>query len=321
MATLSDPATLPPLPSRGEGPGERDALAARSLTPLLGLRVAITRPAGQSVHVVDRIRAAGGEAIALPLLEITPPTIPVHPDELKQQLEAAEVVIFISPNAVRMAQRILSASDWPRGARLACVGHGTARALREAGFHDLLVPAEGADSEALLALTEMHEVRDRHILIVRGEGGRTLLANTLTQRGAHVDHAVVYCRRPLPPDLVALRAWGEMIFVITSTEALRVLVAAAHTQTTVDWLREQVFVFGHPRIAETGRTLGLLHGIIVGSPADDAIFAALVGLAHTQDGAESFSASYPGQGDPVANKGLRPGLAQVTAHSWRGETS
>ncbi len=254
-----------------------------SSAPLIGLRIAVTRPAGQCAHLVERIRAAGGEAIALPLLEIAPPATPVRPDDLERQFRAADVIIFISPNAVRMAQQILPAADWPRGARLACVGHGTARALREAGFRDLLVPNEGADSEALLALTEMREVRGRHILIVRGEGGRTLLANTLTQRGARVDHAVVYRRRPLPPDLAALRRMGAVTFVVTSSEALQVLVAAAHTPDDADWLRARAFVFGHPRIAETGRALGLLHGIIVESPADDALFAALAGLAHTQE--------------------------------------
>jgi uroporphyrinogen-III synthase len=254
-----------------------------SSAPLVGLRIAVTRPAGQSAPLLERIRAAGGEAIALPLLQIAPPTAPVRPDALKRQFEAADLIIFISPNAVRMALQILPAADWPSGARLACVGHGTARALREVGFRDLLVPTAGADSEALLALPEMREVRGRNVLIVRGEGGRTLLANTLAQRGAHVDHAVVYRRIPLPPDLAALRDEGGICFVVTSSEALQVLVAAARTPADADWLRAQTFVFGHPRIAETGRALGLLHGIIVESPADDALFAALVGLAHTQE--------------------------------------
>jgi uroporphyrinogen-III synthase len=251
--------------------------------PLAGQHIAITRPAGQCAHLVERIRAAGGEAITLPLLEIAPPATPVHPDDLERQFRAADIIIFISPNAVRMAQQILPAADWPRGARLACVGHGTARALREAGFHDLIVPNEGADSEALLALAEMREVLGRHILIVRGEGGRTLLANTLTQRGARVDHAVVYRRRPLPPDLTSLRRMEAATFVITSSEALQVLVNAARDQGALDWLREQVFVFGHPRIAKAGHTFGLLRGIIVDSPADDALLAAILGLAHTQE--------------------------------------
>lgn len=144
------------------------------------------------------------------------------------------------------------------------------------------MPSEGADSEALLALPELGAVRGQRILIVRGEGGRTLLADTLAARGAQVDHAVVYRRLPLPPDLAALRQSGAITFVITSSEALRVLVHAARDQGSWDWLREQIFVFGHPHIAETGRTFGLLSGIIVDSPADDALLTALLGLAQTK---------------------------------------
>ncbi len=249
---------------------------------LHGLRIAITRPQGQAGELIGRIRAAGGEAIALPLLEIAGPEQELSAEELARRLQAAGLVVFISPNAVRMACRLLPAAHWPR-VPLACIGQGTARALREAGLGEPLVPPAGADSEALLALPELASLEGRRVLIVRGEGGRELLADTLARRGARVEHAVVYRRLPILPDLRALRRLGEVIFVITSSEALQVLMAAACAQNEADWLRAQGFVFGHPRIARTGSTLGLLHGIIVESPAEDALFEALLGLAKTQE--------------------------------------
>lgn len=282
MVTTPDTTTSPPSPSRGEGPGERVPSLSPQPAPLAGQHIAITRPAGQAASLLKRIQALGGEAIPLPLLKIAPPATPIRPDALKRQCQAADLIVFISPNAVRMALQILPRADWPPGVRLACVGQGTARALHAAGFGDVLVPSDGADSEALLALPELCAVRGQRILIVRGEGGRTLLADTLAARGAQVDHAVVYRRLPLPPDLTALRRRGAVTFVITSSEALQVLVNAARDQASLDWLREQVFVFGHPRIAETGRAFGLLSGIIVDSPADDALLAALLGLAQNK---------------------------------------
>ncbi|MEO1751985.1 uroporphyrinogen-III synthase [Thiofaba sp. EF100] len=264
----------PPSPLVGEGRGEGVTLA--------GQHIAITRPVGQAAPLLKRIQALGGEAIPLPLLKIAPPATPISPDALKRQCQAADLIAFISPNAARMALQILSRAHWPPGVRLACVGQGTARALHAAGFGDVLVPSDGANSEALLALPELCAVRGQRILIVRGEGGRTLLADTLAARGAQVDHAVVYRRLPLPPDLTALRRRGAVTFVITSSEALQVLVNAARDQASLDWLREQIFVFGHPRIAETGRAFGLLRGIIVDSPADDALLTALLGLAQNK---------------------------------------
>ena len=243
-----------------------------------GIRIAITRPAGQAAALIERIRLAGGEAIGLPLLEIMPPTIPVTAPELLWQARQADLAIFISPNAVRMALDILPARDWPAKTRLTAIGKGTARALHEAGFSDVLAPHDGADSEALLALPEFTDVRGQTILIVRGEGGRELLATALETRGAEVLHALVYRRQPRPPDIVQLRAAGPTIFVVTSSEALRVLLDAVHDEAQTQWLCTQRFVFGHPRIAQLGRTHGLVHGIIVERPEDDALYSALVSL-------------------------------------------
>ena len=249
--------------------------------PLHGLYIAVTRPAGQAGALIERIRAAGGEAIALPLLEIAPPDRPLHAEALRQQLEHARTIIFISPNAVRMALAILPASQWPRNATLATVGKGTARALHAAGFYDIVTPAAGADSEALLAQPEFRQVCDQDILIVRGEGGRALLAQTLEARGARVRHAIVYRRRPRPPDLSRLRQQEPVTFVLTSSEALRVLLEAARDEDELAWLRAQCYVFGHPRIAELGRTRGLVRGIIAESPEDDALYTALTSLAQS----------------------------------------
>lgn len=249
--------------------------------PLRGHRIFVTRPAGQAAPLLERIRAAGGEAIALPLLEIAPPEHPVDADTLRQQFDRARTIIFISPNAVRMALAILPADQWPRDATLATVGKGTARALHTAGFCDIVTPDEGADSEALLALPEFREIRDQEFLIVRGEGGRALLAQTLEALGARVQHAIVYRRRPLPPGIARLRAEGDATYVITSSEALRVLLDAARDEDDLAWLRDQRYVFGHPRIAELGRTRGLVRGIIAESPEDEALYSALVSLAQS----------------------------------------
>jgi uroporphyrinogen-III synthase len=278
---------------------------------LSGLRIALTRPVGQGDALAARIRAAGGEVLALPLLEIALPTQPVEQQVFHAQIARADVVIFISPNAVRMALRCLPVCEWlvgggcrselareaslsrtssllqkpsmPPAPVLAALGQGTARVLHEAGFSQVLAPSEGADSEALLALSELQQLAGQHILLVRGEGGRELLAKTLGERGALVEHAVVYRRLTLPPDMATLRARSACIFVLTSSEALRVLLGAAHDDEDMAWLCAQDFVFAHPRIAAQAKTYGLNRGIMAASPDDAAVFAALLQFAHPKE--------------------------------------
>ncbi|MDD2893460.1 MAG: uroporphyrinogen-III synthase [Halothiobacillaceae bacterium] len=249
---------------------------------LAGLRVVVTRPSGQASALSARIRAVGAEVLALPLLEIAPPVAPVRAEVLRAQLVRAERVIFISPNAVRMALQCLPAHAWPSAPQLVAIGQGTARALQAAGFAQILAPVAGADSEALLALPEFQQLAGQHILLVRGEGGRELLAQTLAERGAQVDHAVVYRRVAMPPSLAELREHGHLLFVLTSSAALRVLLDAAQHADDLAWLGAQDFVFAHPRIAEQAKTSGLNRGMIAPSPEDDAVFAALLHYAEQQ---------------------------------------
>ncbi|MEW5838851.1 MAG: uroporphyrinogen-III synthase [Pseudomonadota bacterium] len=253
-------------------------------------RIVLTRPTGQNEALAARIRAAGGEVILLPLLDIAPPAAPLSVQSLHAQLARSDWAIFISPNAVRMALRVLPAADWPTTLRLAAIGQGTARTLREAGLGEALAPAAGADSESLLALAEFAQPSGRRILLVRGEGGRELLAQTLTERGASVEHAVVYRRLACPPGLPALRQQigGERtLWVITSSEALRVLLGAAQHAADAAWLCAQDFVFAHPRIAELGAKSGLNRGMIAPSPEDDAVFKLLMSLTQKTDLAPS----------------------------------
>ncbi|WP_275576186.1 uroporphyrinogen-III synthase [Aquitalea magnusonii] len=65
---------------------------------------------------------------------------------------------------------------------------------------DILFPTAGSDSEALLALPQLADVAGQHWLIVRGQGGRALLADTLCARGAQVSLAEVYQRVDGRPD-------------------------------------------------------------------------------------------------------------------------
>ncbi len=108
--------------------------------------------------------------------------------------EPADLYVFISPNAVTFAGRLLEGHSLPDGARLAAVGSGTAQALQQAGFKVDLLPDARFDSEGLLALPELSRLAGRRVVIVRGEGGRPLLGDELRARGADVVYAEVYRR-------------------------------------------------------------------------------------------------------------------------------
>jgi uroporphyrinogen-III synthase len=101
---------------------------------------------------------------------------------------------------------------------LAAVGKRTAQTLAESGYPVDVVPEESFDSEGLLETPELRDVQGKRILILRGNGGRELLGEELSKRGAVVDHAEVYQRAcpTLEPDNLIYR-WADDVDVVTVT--------------------------------------------------------------------------------------------------------
>lgn len=217
------------------------------------------------------VERAGGRALLFPAIEIQDlPERPLPP------LERFDWAIFISPTAVDCALRRLR--ERPQGLRYAAIGRGTARELRRCGIAEVLAPERGADSEALLALAPMHEVKDKRIAIFRGEGGRELLRQTLAARGAQVEYVECY-RRVLPradPGAL-LAAWAEGAIdavVVSSGQGLQNLLVLLGDAGRPRLLATPLFV-PHERVAEQARALGARE-VVVAGPADDEVGARLV---------------------------------------------
>lgn len=240
--------------------------------PLAGVRVLVTRPAHQAEPLAQLIEAAGGEAIRFPTLEIAAPRDPAALERRLAALDDFDLAIFISPNAVTQALPRLH-GRLPARLVVAAIGRGTAQALTQAGVTAVIAPAEGSDSEALLALPPLQRVAGKHIVIFRGEGGRELLGDTLVARGAEVEFAECYRRvRPATdaaPLGARLLAGGIDIVTVTSVESLRNLHAMLDTAARERLRRTPIVVVG-PRQAAAARTLGMLTEPRVAQAASDA---------------------------------------------------
>jgi uroporphyrinogen-III synthase len=139
------------------------------------LRVLVTRPQKQAEPWVARLRRAGVEAVALPLIGIAPMADAAPLQGAWAGLAAYRLVVFVSPNAVQYAFAQRPAGQvWPPGTLAGAPGPGTARALREVGVPpaQVIAPPDDAprhDSEALWAELAAHGPwADVSALIVRG---------------------------------------------------------------------------------------------------------------------------------------------------------
>ncbi|HIG42077.1 MAG: uroporphyrinogen-III synthase [bacterium] len=112
------------------------------------------------------------------------------------ELDRYDHIVFISQNAVKYGLPGLNDywPQWPLSLSWYAVGPATAKRLRDNGIESQ--QPQLASSEGLLALPLLSGQVGK-VLIVRGVGGRELLRETLTKRGATVDYLEVYRREAI----------------------------------------------------------------------------------------------------------------------------
>lgn len=185
---------------------------------LSGLSVLITRPQHQSEELCSLIEAAHGRPVRFPTIEIHGPADKRAARDTLAAARHADLLIFVSTNAVQYAFPLLP-EQLPLDVQIAAIGKATADALSEQGLEPTLVP-QRMDSEGLLDLPAMHTVSGKTVYILRGNEGRELLQETLSERGARVHQVEVY-RRTLPLRQAAatnlVRNWAQLVDVVTAT--------------------------------------------------------------------------------------------------------
>ena len=238
--------------------------------------VLVTRPAGQAGPLCRRIEALGWQAITFPTIEI----VPVAETTLWNRSDF-DILIFVSRNAVIYGSPQIQGDNG--SVQFAAVGKGTADELKKQGITIDVVPEARWDSEGLLEHPALGEVEGKRVLIVRGEGGRGLLADELSKRGAIVEYAEVY-RRSLPKADAAslIQNWSEKIDLVTTTsnEILQNLITML-AEDGLPLLRKTPLMV----VSERGKVLAASFGceriILANSATEDGLVSAMLQWAES----------------------------------------
>lgn len=245
---------------------------------LQGIGIAITRPVNQAHKLTQLIQAAGGEVISFPLIEITSLNDYSAFEAVITTIANYDWIIFISSNAVQHGMPRIVKQGIPAQLKFAAIGPVTAQALQTFSVEQVLTPKDRFDSESLLSLPDMHDMQGKHVMIVRGVGGREVLADTLIARGAKVTFAECYQRiNPQTHCQILEQAYAQqklIAVVITSSEAMRHLLDLAQNSV---WLKHVTLCVNHARIAEQPLALGL-QVRVAEAPGDAAMLKTLLNI-------------------------------------------
>lgn len=225
---------------------------------LNGLRVLNTRPNPQGQSLNDAIIAAGGQAIHYPALSIIP-TAKTWLDRLPAICHHA---IFVSANAVTYGLADwLNQDSWSHQIPITAIGKATAHALEQQGLIVDNMP-QIADSDHLLALNALQDVKDKTILLFKGIGGRTVITDTLKQRGAQLIELDVYQRvMPEPNQQHYLSKDAIDIVLFTSEHAIHNMLTLLNPDAKV-WLKATPCLVISSRLALAAAQLGLERTIV-----------------------------------------------------------
>lgn len=166
----------------GEVVGLRSELNFFDKTPLHGVNVAVTRATDQSSSLVEKIRAQGGNPIALPMIKIKKLSPLKEIEACFDRLGTYDYIVFTSINGIKRFFEELEAHNKDaralHGAKLVCIGKPTQAALKARGILADLVPDRYV-AEGLLETLKPHLKAKDKILIPRAKHARPLLVQAL----------------------------------------------------------------------------------------------------------------------------------------------
>lgn len=165
-------------------------------------RLLLTRPQDECELLAATLAEHGVFSSSMPLLNIVALDQTAEQRDTLAQLDRYCAVIVVSKPAARLALQSLDHNQVqvPAAQPWFSVGSATGEVLAKYGLQAHW-PEQGDDSEALLALPRLKQAlsldSEPRVLIIRGEEGREMLADSLRSQGVVVDYLSLY-RRELP---------------------------------------------------------------------------------------------------------------------------
>ncbi len=240
------------------------------------MTVVVIRPYPDGKQLSEQLTLSGIQAYHFPVIDFSSGH---EVDILPDLLSNSDLVIAVSKQAVYWAHRYLEQHHilWPVAPDYLAIGGQTAHALEKVVGFPVGYP-KLSDSEHLLALPAFKEVKNKRILILRGNGGRELIYTQLIERGARVTYCEVYQRHSLSFDgHLVIQRWKEDkvdTFVITSAEQLRQLLRCVPV-SDYSWLLQQRLIVPSVRIADEARQIGFNVILVSGSASNPDLLVAI----------------------------------------------
>ncbi|MFB9213924.1 uroporphyrinogen-III synthase [Vibrio sinaloensis] len=247
------------------------------------MAVLVTRPGEQGKALCRQLTDAGMLALHHPVISIQPGD---QLTTLASCIEQCDYIIAVSQHAVTFSHQVLQHHHqlWPDRVIYLAVGQKTAHVLSKVTQQKVHYPEIG-DSEHLLMLDALTNVMGKKIVILRGNGGRELIFDTLIARGAKVEYVEAYKRENIAfRSELLVPIWQDKRItqlVITSSGQLEYFISQ-FSEPELLWLYNLTLYVPSERIVQEALTLGFNKVFNTNSASNNDLLAALQSTATGQ---------------------------------------
>lgn len=239
-------------------PTPRSLYSPRSDTPLVGIRILVTRPLAQAESLTRPLERLGATTLVQPMVRILPPEdgyLALDSAIVRGASGTFDWIVFASANGVRTfdERRRAMAVTWPDNTvQIAAIGSGTANELVHLGYSVDRIP-EKAESDAFAAALEKEAKRGERFLLIRANRGRDTLPRQLARWNAMVESVTAYRSEDVTQPDPGIPADLANVDLVTATSSA---IASGIVRVFGDALRRVGIVSISPITTEVLRAAG-----------------------------------------------------------------
>lgn len=253
--------------------------------------ILLTRPKDRGSSIKLKLEALNYDVVDLPCLDIRN----LNKRELSEYNNCSgifpadfAILIFVSVNAVRGFFKLYSDIAAIKNIKIMAIGSATAQALINYGFNSVIFPQVNIEqtSEYFVNLPELLQIKNKNILLIRGDTSREYISTVIKQREANLTELIVYktsCPDNLEKniniklsaiyDLVAAKD-KKLLILITSNSILENFYNNLNTQINKKLLNVVLnaqLLVASERIAFLARQRGFSNIIVSNTMNEDSI--------------------------------------------------
>ena len=233
--------------------------------------ILVTRPSPEGEKLTELFNQANLPAQHLPFFKISQGRDILQLQHQLNQLLPQDIVIVVSPQVTHVINQYFTNLTLPKNISYFAIGKKSAQLFNQFSEIEVNYP-DREDSEGLLVLLQQQSVKQRNILILCGNSGRPLLAQTLKARQAKVKLIECYSRTPITyqPDILSGHIPQQLI-IITSIDHLNQL----ESYSSDEHKKQSCLLVTSQRIFTKAKELTWQNVLLVNSADNQTVFYAV----------------------------------------------